>query len=117
MDSQELSKYGHVFRPGLFRRRQAFWLNGDILHWRKGTSRGHIALTGVVDLTLVQKDFGNTCRLIDLNGRRHHISERHWFGWDVDERHRFGTSELRSVTFNSLVSAIKRRSFKKTAAR
>ncbi|MEX4010313.1 hypothetical protein [Neoaquamicrobium sediminum] len=116
MDAQEFSKYGHVFRPGLFRRRRAFWLDGDILHWRKGRVKGHIALSAITDVVVLEQAGGATCRLIEANGRRHRISERHWFGWEVGERHRFGTSELRCATFASLVAAIRRRMNKKHPA-
>ena len=109
MDMQEFSKYGHVSRPSPFRKKQAFWLNGDILHWRDGPSKGHIALSDIADLIVYERFGGRICRLTDSDGRRHAFSERHWFGWEAGERRRFGASELHSATFTSLVSAIRRR--------
>jgi hypothetical protein len=56
---------------------------------------------------------GTTCRLVEIDGRTHHISERYWFGWEVGERHRGGASEPRCTTFVSLVSIICRRMHRK----
>jgi len=116
MDAQEFSKYGHVFRPGLFRRRRAFWLDGHILHWRKGRVKGHVPLSAIMDVVVTERAGGAVCRLVEANGQTHRICERHWFGWEVGERHRFGTSELHSATFASLVSAIRRRMNKERPA-
>ncbi|MBN9580042.1 MAG: hypothetical protein J0G37_00815 [Afipia sp.] len=107
MDMQEFSKYGHVSRPSPFRKKQAFWLNGDILHWRDGHSKGHVALSDLASLVVYEKSGGRVCRLTDNEGRHHDISERHWFGWEAGERRRFGASELHSATFTSLVSALR----------
>jgi hypothetical protein len=109
MDMQEFSKYGHVSRPSPFRKKQAFWLNSDIFHWRDGDSKGHVALSDIAGLIVYERFGGRICRLTDKAGRHHDISERHWFGWEAGERRRFGASELHSATFTSLVSAIQRR--------
>jgi len=116
MDAQEFSKYGHVFRPSPFRKKQAFWLNGDILHWRDNHHKGHVALSEITDLIVYERFGANVCRLTDNKGRRHYISERYWFGWEAGEKRRFGTSELHGPTFASLVSAIRWR-LRKNATR
>ena len=107
MDMQELSKYGHVSRPSPFRKKQAFWLNSDIFHWRDGDSKGHLALSDIASLIVYDRFGARVCRLTDNEGRHRDISERHWFGWEAGERRRFGASELHSATFMSLVSAIR----------
>ena len=109
MDRQEFSRYGHVFRPGLLCGKRAFWLNGAVLHWRTGNRKGHVALSDITGVTVERRPGGRICRLVEVDGRVHRIFERHWFGWEAGERHRIGTSELRSPTFVSLVSAINRR--------
>lgn len=107
MDTQEFSRYGHVVRPGPFRRTQAFWVNGHVLHWRKGREKGHLPLSDIAALTIQHNPSGRVCLVTARDGRTCRIAERHWFRWKIGER--FGSSELHAATFTSLVSIIRRR--------
>jgi len=112
-DSRENSRFGHVFRPGPFRARQAWWLDGHVLHWKIGHSAGRIALAEIASMRLHLPEGGAAltahCDLFETSGRRHRITDRHWFRWIPRERHRFGRHERREATFRGLTFTLARR--------
>lgn len=44
------SRHGHVFRPGPFHARRAYWLDSGVLHWRIGSGKGHAALVDIASM-------------------------------------------------------------------
>lgn len=113
MNAREGSRYGHVVRPGPFRRSRAYWLDGAVLHWRIGRRKGHLALADIVAMRLDARGAGadatESCVLTNRDGRRLVIRDVHWFGWQADERTRLGRREIRRATFRGLVGALARR--------
>lgn len=113
MNAQENSQHGHVFRPGLFRRRRAYWLDGHILRWRIGNETGQVPLGQVASMRLYLPVNGAAltarCELVEASGRRHRISDRYWFRLTSQERHRFGRHQRRTASFQSLCYTLARR--------
>lgn len=110
---QENSRHGHVFRPGPFHKSRAYWLDGAILHWRIGDDEDHVPLSDIAAMRLYLPDGGDAvtaqCVLVENNGRRHRISDRYWWRWTRDERHRFGRHQRRTATFCGLSYTLARR--------
>jgi hypothetical protein len=111
--AEENTQLGHVFRPGPFRTQQAWWLKGHSLHWRTGSMAGRIPLSDVAMMRLHLPQGGAsvsaTCELVETSGRRHRISDRYWFRWTPQERHRFGRHERREASFRALTFTLARR--------
>jgi len=112
-DSHENTRHGHVFRPGPFRARQGWWLDGHVLHWKIGQSAGHIPLAEIASVRLHLPEGGAAvtahCDLVETSGRRHRITDRYWFRRTRHERHRFGRHERREATFRGLTFTLARR--------
>lgn len=112
-NARENSKHGHVFRPGPFHRHRAYWLDGAKLHWRIGNQAGHLPLSDISALRLYLPEGGNAvtaqCVLVGKSGHRHKISDRYWWRWTLQERHRFGHHERRTATFRGLTFTLARR--------
>lgn len=111
--AKENSRYGHVFRPGPFHKSRAYWLDGAILHWRIGDHADHVALDDIAAMRLYLPAGGEAvtaqCVIVENNGRRHRISDRYWWRWTREERHRFGRHQRRTDTFRGLVCTLARR--------
>lgn len=109
-DAREHSQHAHVFRPALFGARRAYWLDGGVLHWRIGNCRGHVAVADIVSMRLWMPDGAPACcQLTEASGRRHAITDRHWFGWSAQERPRWGRHQQRTATFQGLLFTLARR--------
>lgn len=111
--TRENSRHGHVFRPGPLRAQQAWWLEGHVLHWKRGQKTGHIPLGEIASMRLHLPAGGAAataqCELTEVSGRRHRITDRYWFRWTPEERHRFGRHERHEATFRGLTFTLARR--------
>lgn len=112
----ESSRHGHVFRPGPFHRLRAYWLDGGVLHWRIGHETGHVALQDIKGIRFNLPEGGEAmtahCRIEERSGRTHRISDRYWWRWTQEERHRFGKHERQTATFRGLTFTLARRLMK-----
>lgn len=111
--AEEHSQHGHIFRPGPFRARRAYWLDGAVLHWRIGRRKGHLHLADIACLRLYLPEGGEAvtahCLLVEKSGRRHRISDRYWFRWTAEERRRWGRHRRHTATFRGLAFTLARR--------
>lgn len=112
-DAGETGRHGHVFRPGPFHRRRAYWLDGGVLHWRIGAGPGgHVAVGDIaaMRLNLAEGTGGAArCVLVERSGRVHRICDRYWPGWTRAERHAWGRLQRRNATFRALTLTLARR--------
>lgn len=111
-NAREMSRHGHVFRPGPFHRRRAYWLNGAVLHWRIGTSEGHVALTDIASMRLNPAEgtgAASRCVLVERTGRVHKFSDIYWPRWTKQERCHWGRLQRRNATFRGLTFTLARR--------
>lgn len=111
-NAREMSRHGHVFRPGPFHRRRAYWLNGAVLHWRIGTSEGHVALTDIASMRLNPAEgtgAASRCVLVERTGRVHKFSDIYWPRWTKQERSHWGRLQRRDATFRGLTFTLARR--------
>ena len=109
----DMSRYGHVFRPGPFHRRRAYWLDGAVLHWRIGDGPGgHVHLIDIVAMRLnLAEGTGGAarCVLVEKSGRVHKLCDRYWPRWTREERQHWGRLQRRDATFRSLTFTLARR--------
>ena len=92
-NAREQSQHGHAFRPGPFHRRRAYWLDGAMLHWRIGSSEGHVALTDIASMRLNLAEgtgAASRCVLVERTGRVHKLSDIYWPRWTKQERRYWG---------------------------
>ncbi|WP_116655118.1 hypothetical protein [Pelagibacterium sediminicola] len=111
-DAHELSRHGHVFRPGPFHRRRAYWLEGAALHWRIGADEGQAQLADMAFMRLNPPDDTGAparCVLIEKTGRVHKLCDRYWPRWTKQERHSWGRLQRREATFRALTFTLARR--------
>lgn len=108
-EARENSRLGHVYRPGPFHRRRAYWLDGEALHWQIGRASGHVALRDIAGLRLDLTPGAGRCVLVESSGRRHRLSDRCWPGSTVPERHLWGRMERHETTFRGLSVTLARR--------
>lgn len=116
-NAHEKSQHGHVFRPGPFRRRRAYWLDGGVLHWRIGDSPGHVPLTDIASMRLHVPEGGTKnigalaarCVLVEKSGRVHKLCDRYWPRWTKEERRYWGRLQRRNATFRGLTFTLARR--------
>jgi hypothetical protein len=85
-NARENSRYGHVFRPGPFRRVRAYWVDGAILHWRVESEVGHCRIADIVRLEQCGESQGWI--LAESNGHVHWLSGVYCYRWIPTERHR-----------------------------
>ncbi|WP_071797458.1 hypothetical protein [Natronohydrobacter thiooxidans] len=111
-NAREQSQHGHVFRPGPFHRRRAYWLDGAVLQWRIGSSEGHVALTDIASMRLNLAEgtgAASRCLLVERTGRTHKLSDIYWPRWTKDERRYWGRLQRRDATFRGLTFTLARR--------
>jgi hypothetical protein len=111
-DAGEFSQHGHVFRPGPFHRRRAYWLDGTVLRWRVRTEEGHVHLADIASMRLnLAEGTGAAarCVLADKNGRVHRLSDLYWPRWTREERRSWGRAQRRTATFRGLTFTLARR--------
>lgn len=112
IDAGENSRLGHLFRPTPFSSDQAYWLDGHVLHWRRGVDGGRLNLSDVVCVQVILPPAGHgtaRCIVRTAQGRLHRFSDDYWFGWVSGERHRWGIRQHRRASFLGLVAALARR--------
>lgn len=112
-NAHEMSQHGHVFRPGPFRWRRAYWLDGTVLHWRIGDNPGgHVQLADIaaMRLNLAGSTGGaSRCVLVEKSGQAHRLCDRYWPSWTKEERRYWGRPQRRQATFRSLTFTLARR--------
>lgn len=111
-DAREQSRHAHVFRPGPFHRRRAWWLDGAVLHWRIGSGEGHVQLADIVSMRLdLAEGTGSAarCVLVEKTGRVHRLRDRYWPRWTREERRYWGRLQRRNATFRALTFTLARR--------
>lgn len=111
-NAREQSQHGHVFRPGLFHRRRAYWLDGAVLHWHIGSSEGRVALTDIASMRLNLAEgtgAASRCLLVERTGRTHKLSDICWPRWTKEERRYWGRLQKRDATFRGLTFTLARR--------
>ena len=109
---REQSQHGHVFRPGPFHWRRAYWLDGAVLHWRIGSREGHVALTDIASMRLNLAEgtgAASRCVLVERTGRVHKFSDIYWPRWTKQERSHWGRLQRRDATFRGLTFTLARR--------
>lgn len=111
-DAGAFSQHGHVFRPGPFHRRRAYWLDGTVLHWRIGAEEGHVHLADIASMRLNLADGTRAaarCVLVERTGRVHKLSDLYWPRWTREERRSWGRPQRRDATFRGLTFTLARR--------
>lgn len=109
---REMSQHGHVFRPGPFHRRQAYWLDSAVLHRRIGTGEEHLALKDIASMRLNLAEGTSTasrCLLVERTGRTHELSDIYWPRWTKEEHHYWGGLQRHDATFRGLTFTLARR--------
>ncbi|MDK8874207.1 hypothetical protein [Paracoccus sp. SSJ] len=111
-NAREQSQHGHAFRPGPFHQRRAYWLDGAMLHWRIGSSEGHVALTDIASMRLNLAEGTNSaarCVLVEKTGRVHKLNDLYWPRWTKGVRRYWGRLQRRDATFRGLTFTLARR--------
>lgn len=111
-NTHESSKRGHVFRPGPFHRRRAYWLNGAVLHWRVGSEEGYTPLAEIESMRLYLPEGANLsgrCVLVDKTDRVHKLCDRYWPRLTKTEWRSWGRLQRREATFRNLTCTLARR--------
>lgn len=111
-NARELGQHGHVFRPGPFHRRRAYWLDGAVLHWRIDSAEGHAQLADIASMRLYLPEGTGTaarCVLVEKAGRVHKLCDRYFPRWTKEERHYWGRLQRREATFRGLTFTLARR--------
>ncbi len=107
-----MGQYGHVFRPGPFHRRRAYWLDSAVLHWRIDSAKGHVQLADIASMRLnLAEGTGSAarCVLVEKSGRVHRLCDRYWPIWAKEERLYLGRLQQRNATLRNLTSTLGRR--------
>lgn len=111
INARERSQHGHVFRPGPFHWRRAYWLDGSVLHWRISDHTGQVRLADIdsMRLNLPEGTGAARCVLVEQTGRVHKLSDIYWPRWTKQERHHWGRLQRHGDTFRSLTFTLARR--------
>lgn len=101
----------HVFRPGPFHQRRAYWLDGAALHWRIGSDTGQVPLADIASMRLnLPAGLGTSarCVLVERGGKVHRLCDRYWPRWTKGERRYWGRLRLHADTFRALTFPLAR---------
>jgi len=111
-NARERSQHGHVFRPGPFHWRRAYWLDGSVLHWRISDHPGQVRLADIDSMRLNLPEgtgAASRCVLVEQTGRVHKLSDIYWPRWTKEERRYWGRLQRRDATFRGLTFTLARR--------